>query len=147
MYGTQNAGKALASEWGWRISWEAGKSTKPHLSARNHSYLCSWQKESMGGGRWKHRPESPGDCRCNQVLICLLRTKNLPAKQETWVQSLSWEDPLEEDMATHSSISAWRIPMDRGAWRANLWGRNELEMTGRLSTVQSFSCRLNKMHP
>ena len=36
---------------------------------------------------------------------------------ETWVGSLGWEDPLEEGMATHSSILAWRIPMDRGAWR------------------------------
>ena len=40
--------------------------------------------------------------------------------QETWVQSLGWEDPLEEGMATHSSILAWRIPMDRGAWRATI---------------------------
>ena len=38
--------------------------------------------------------------------------------QETWVQSLGWEDPLEEDMATHSNILAWRIPMDPGAWWA-----------------------------
>ena len=36
--------------------------------------------------------------------------KNLPAVRETWVQSLSWEDPLEEGMAIHSSILAWRIP-------------------------------------
>ena len=36
--------------------------------------------------------------------------KNLPAMCETWVQSLGWEDPLEEGMATHSSILAWRIP-------------------------------------
>jgi len=36
--------------------------------------------------------------------------KNLPAMQETWVSSLGWEDPLEEVMATHSSILAWRIP-------------------------------------
>ena len=36
--------------------------------------------------------------------------KNPPAMQETLVQSLSWEDPLEEGMATHSSILAWRIP-------------------------------------
>ena len=41
--------------------------------------------------------------------------KNLPAMQETWVQSLGWDNPLEEGMATHSSILAWRIPMDRGA--------------------------------
>ena len=36
--------------------------------------------------------------------------KNLPAKQETWVLSLGWEDPLEKGPATHSSILAWRIP-------------------------------------
>ena len=44
--------------------------------------------------------------------------KNLPAMQETWVQSLGWEDPLEEGMATHSSVFAWRIPIDRRAWWA-----------------------------
>ena len=42
--------------------------------------------------------------------------------QETWVQSLGWEDPLEEGMATHSSIPAWRIPIDRGAWWATVHG-------------------------
>ena len=36
--------------------------------------------------------------------------KNLPAMQETWVQSLGWEEPLEKGMATHPSILAWRIP-------------------------------------
>ena len=36
--------------------------------------------------------------------------KNPPAVQETWARSLGWEDPLEEGMATHSSILAWRIP-------------------------------------
>ena len=51
------------------------------------------------------------------------QVKNLPAMQETQemgVRSLGREDPLEEDMATHSSILAWRIPMDRGAWRATV---------------------------
>ena len=38
--------------------------------------------------------------------------KDPPARQETWARSLGWEDPLEEGMATHSSILAWRIPMD-----------------------------------
>ena len=50
------------------------------------------------------------------------KVKNLPAVQETWVRSLGWEDPLEEGMATHSSILAWRIPMDRGTWRARVRG-------------------------
>ena len=48
--------------------------------------------------------------------------KNLSALQETRVRSLDWEDPLEEGMATHSSILAWRTPMDRGAWRATVHG-------------------------
>ena len=48
--------------------------------------------------------------------------KNSPAMQETLVQSLGWEDPLKEDMATHSSILAWRIPMDKGARRAIIHG-------------------------
>ena len=48
--------------------------------------------------------------------------KNPPAKQQTLVQFLDWEDPLEEGMATHSSILAWKIPMDRGAWLATVHG-------------------------
>ena len=46
--------------------------------------------------------------------------KNLSAMRETWVQSLGWEDPLEKGMATHSSMLAWRIPMDKGAWQATV---------------------------
>ena len=42
--------------------------------------------------------------------------------QETWVPSLGWEDPLEEDMATHTSILIWKIPKDRGAWQAIVHG-------------------------
>ena len=48
--------------------------------------------------------------------------KNPPVIQETWVPSLGWEDPLEEGMASHSGILAWRIPMDRGAWQATVHG-------------------------
>ena len=51
-----------------------------------------------------------------------LMVKNLSAMQETRVQSLGQEDPLEEGMATHSSILAWRIPVDRGAWQAAVLG-------------------------
>ena len=48
--------------------------------------------------------------------------KSLPAVLETWVRSLGWEDPLKGGMATHSSILAWRIPMDRGVWQATVHG-------------------------
>ena len=54
-----------------------------------------------------------------------LVVKNPPAKAghvETWVRSLGREDPLEEGTATHSSILAWKIPMDRGAWQAIVLG-------------------------
>ena len=47
---------------------------------------------------------------------------NLLAMLETWVRSLGWEDPLEKGKATHFSILAWRIPMDRGAWHAAVHG-------------------------
>ena len=49
-------------------------------------------------------------------------SKKMPAMAETWVRSLCWEDPLEEGMATHSSILAQKNPMDRGAWRATVHG-------------------------
>ena len=48
--------------------------------------------------------------------------KNLPVMWKTWVQSLGWEDPLEEGMATHCRILAWRILMDRGAWQHTVHG-------------------------
>ena len=51
------------------------------------------------------------------------RLKCLPAMQETWVQSLGWEVPLEKGKGTHSSILAWRIP----------WGLKELDTTEQLT--------------
>ena len=51
-------------------------------------------------------------CRMPETRASLVAqlVKNLPAMQETWVQSLSWEDPLEKEVATHSSALTWRIP-------------------------------------
>ena len=73
--------------------------------------------------------------------------KKLPAMEKTWIWSLGLEDPLEEGMATHSSILSWRIPMDRGAWWAIVhgqrslvgyspWGLYESDMTKPLSIAQ-----------
>ena len=56
------------------------------------------------------------------VFLVAQMVKNTPAMWETWVRSLGWEDPLEEGMATHYSILAWRMPMDRGTWRATVHG-------------------------
>ena len=57
------------------------------------------------------------------------RLKRLPAMWETWVRSLGWEDPLEKEIATHSSILAWRIP-----WTEELGG---LESTGHKESAKS----------
>ena len=50
------------------------------------------------------------------------RLKRLPRMQETWVRSLGWEDPLEKEMATHSSILAWRIPWNEEPGRLQSMG-------------------------
>ena len=59
---------------------------------------------------------------CVQASLVALLVKNLPAKQDTRVRSLSWEDTLEEGKATHPSIPAWKIPMHRVAWEAAVCG-------------------------
>ena len=57
--------------------------------------------------------------------------KNLPAKQETWVQSLGWEDTLEKGMATHLSILAWRIPWTEEAGVA----KSQKQLSSHILTV------------
>ena len=88
------------------------------------------------------------------------RLKRLPPMWETWVRSLGWEDPLEKEMVSHSSILAWRIPWTekpgrlpstglqrvRHDWARKTgklagcspWGRKELEMTERLHLTSNF---------
>ena len=55
--------------------------------------------------------------------------KNLPTIQETCVQSLGWEDPLEKEMATHSSILAWRISWTEEPGRLQSMGSQKSDMT------------------
>ena len=70
---------------------------------------------------------SPGEgigypLQCSWASLVAQTLRNPPAVWETWLLSLDWEDPLEEGMATHSSILAWRILVDRGAWQAAVHG-------------------------
>ena len=58
----------------------------------------------------------------SRASLVIQTVKNLPAMLETWIQSPGWEHPLEEDTGTHTSILAWRIPMDRGAWQSAVHG-------------------------
>ena len=65
--------------------------------------------------------------------------KNPPAMQETWVRFLGWEDPLEKEMATHSSILTWRIPRTEEPGRLLIpWGRKESDTTERLLLSLSY---------
>ena len=73
----------------------------------------------------------------------MAQTVKIPsAMQETWVQSLDWEDSLEECMASYSSIFAWSIPMDRGAWRATVHRvrkrQTQLSDQATMATVHCF---------
>ena len=66
--------------------------------------------------------------------------KNLPAMQETLVQSLSCEDPLEEEMATHSSFRAWEIPWteEHGGLRSRGWQRVRHNLTTKQHCVNDY---------
>ena len=64
--------------------------------------------------------------------------KNLPVMQETWVQYLGWEDPLEEGMATQSSVLAWRIPTDRRDRKATVHG------VAKSDTTEQLTCTAQK---
>ena len=55
-----------------------------------------------------------------------LKKKNLPATQDTWIQSLGWEDPLEKRMTTHTSILAWRNPWTEEPGGIQSMGHKEL---------------------
>ena len=61
--------------------------------------------------------------------------KCLPTMQETWVLSLGWEDPLEKEMASHSSILAWKIPWTEEPGRLRPWGHKELDTAERLHSL------------
>ena len=97
-----------------RHNW-APKHT-PGISADKESAFNAGDPSSIpGSGRF------PGEgigypLQYSLASLVAQRVKKLPVMRETWGQSLGWEDPLEEGMAIHSSIPAWRIPMDRGAW-------------------------------
>ena len=63
--------------------------------------------------------------------------KRLPAMRETRVQSLGQEDPLEKELATHSSTLAWKIPWTE---EHSPWGHKELDMTERLHSISKYNC-------
>ena len=103
------------------ISQKISKVGFPGSSASTESACNAGESGSIPGSRI-----SPGEgiyhpLQYSWASLVAQLIKNLPAMRETWVWSLGWEDSLEEGMATHSSILAWRIPRDRGI--CPQWGR------------------------
>ena len=85
-----------------------------------------------GISSWVHTESSPGSLWASLVAQSV---KSLPAMQETRVQPLGWEDALEKEMATHSSILAWRIPgTEEPGGLQSMWSQ-ELDMIEQLSTL------------
>ena len=79
---------------------------------------------ALGAGRLRHRTteEVPGRWFLLRFNLVPQSVKNLPAMQETWVQSLGWEDPLEKEMATHSRILAGESHGQRSLAGYSPWG-------------------------
>ena len=71
----------------------------------------------------------PSENELNLSTVVTQMVKNLPAMQETRVQTLGWKDPLEKGMATHFSILAWKIPWTEEPGRLHFMGVAELDMT------------------
>ena len=74
------------------------------------SKTCSYKMNEFWGHNVQHGEYMVITCCLYMVSLMAQMVKNLPAMWGNWVQSLGWEDPLEKDMATYSSILAWRIP-------------------------------------
>ena len=72
--------------------------------------------------------------------------KNMPTIQETWVQSLLQEDPLEKGMATHSSILAWRLPWTESLAGYSSWGHKESDMTEQLTVTKTLDNLLSNLY-
>ena len=116
--------RGLYGGWGYLLGSSAGKG-----SACN-----AGDPSSIPGSRSSLREGIGYPLQCSWGFLVAQMVKNPPAVWETWVRTLGWKDPLEDSMATHSNILAWRIPTDRGAWRTTVHGVTK--SLRRLSTAQ-----------
>ncbi|CAN0115431.1 unnamed protein product [Rangifer tarandus platyrhynchus] len=86
--------------------------------------------------------EEMGTLSSIQVSLVAQTVKNPPEMWEAWVRFLGWEDPLKQGKATHSSILAWRMPMDRAAWGKKLHATTTEPSVLRALVPQQRSCVL-----
>ena len=79
--------------------------------------------------------------------VVIQMVKNPPAMQETCLQFLGWDDFPEEGIATHSSIFAWRIPMDRDAWQATVYGvaKSQTQLRDKAQHTKT-SCHISSIY-
>ena len=92
----------------------------PHSSDRKESTCNAEDPGSIPGSGRSTREGISYPLQYYWAFLVAQLVENPPATWETWVLFLGCKDPLEEGMATHSSILAWRIPMDSGAWWATV---------------------------
>ena len=95
------------------VPWEGGGSDLPPFPSLPPLLLGEPSLPSLPKtllARLSQRDYGAGLLMSIRASLVAQRLKRLPAMQETWVRSLGWEDPLEKEMATHSSMLAWRIP-------------------------------------
>ena len=124
---------SVASPWGFPGS----------LAGKESTYNAEDPGLIPGSGR------SPGEVigyplQYSWASLVAQMVKNLPAMWETWIRSLGWENPLKNSTATHSSILAWRIPRDIGAWWTTVHGVADLDLTKWLKSAQSLPEYLTK---
>ena len=110
----------------------------PHCG-RDSTYNAGYPSSIPGLGRFPGE-EIAYPLQYSWAFLVAQMVKNLPAVWETWVPSLSWEDPLENNMATHPSILAWIIPLDRGAWWATVHGipKSQTRLSAQHSTRRIY---------
>ena len=90
-------------------------SVSPRYSQKCSAHNQFMENDLVSWGLWKARPPIWASLVAQMV-------KRLPTMRETWVQSLGWEDPLEKETTTHSSILAWRIPWTvHGVTKSRPW--------------------------
>ena len=111
------AAGARSQRLSWNRAWGRGSP-----GARGEGGPRTWSAPGAGRSRAARVGNRVvagmgGGPSCAPGLVAQL-VKNLHAVQEAWVRSLSWEDPLEKEMASHSNILAWKSLMERGAWWA-----------------------------
>ena len=94
----------------------------PGESQGREAWLAAFYGVAQSRTRLKRRSSS-------RASLVVQVVKNSPAIREIWVRSLGWEDPLEEDMAAHSTILAWGFHEQRSLKGYSLWGHKELDMT------------------